>query len=91
MCHMEAYLGLRQAYISQHLMVLRNAGLIVDMRRGLNRYYYLTDERVLSLIDDISEMLDGEPIIAQQISHKNCSCPKCVKSQTFVELKEQFS
>ena len=27
-CHMEAYLGYRQAYISQQLMVLREAGLI---------------------------------------------------------------
>ncbi|MGZ7212499.1 ArsR/SmtB family transcription factor, partial [Streptococcus pyogenes] len=27
-CHMEAYLGLRQAHISQHLMALREVGLV---------------------------------------------------------------
>ena len=32
-CHMEAAFGLRQAHISQHLMVLRDAGLVAD-RRG---------------------------------------------------------
>ena len=29
-CHMETYLGQRQAYISQQLSVLREAGLITD-------------------------------------------------------------
>jgi len=91
-CHMEAYLGLRQAYISQHLMVLRDAGLIVDIRRGLNRYYSLTDVRVLCLIDDISEMLHGEPIIAQQTPHSNCcSCPTCIPPQTLIKLEEKSS
>jgi ArsR family transcriptional regulator len=30
-CHMESKFGLRQAYISQHLMVLRDAGLVTDL------------------------------------------------------------
>jgi DNA-binding transcriptional ArsR family regulator len=29
-CHMEAALGYRQAYLSQQLMVLRDAGLVDD-------------------------------------------------------------
>ena len=36
-CHMEATLGLRQAYISQQLSVLREAGL-VSVRRDGSRY-----------------------------------------------------
>jgi len=31
-CHMEAALGLRQAYISQQLMVLRQAGLVISAK-----------------------------------------------------------
>ena len=38
-CHMEAYLGYRQAYISQQLAVLREAGLIQDRRDGWNIFY----------------------------------------------------
>ena len=38
-CHMEAMLGLRQASISQQLMVLREAGLVGVRRDGLNVYY----------------------------------------------------
>ncbi len=38
-CHMEAILGLRQASISQQLMILRQAGLVEVRRDGLNMYY----------------------------------------------------
>jgi DNA-binding transcriptional ArsR family regulator len=37
-CHMEAMLNLRQAYISQQLMVLKQAGLLEARRDGLNLY-----------------------------------------------------
>ncbi len=47
-CHMEAYLGYRQAYISQQVAVLREAGLIHDRRDGWNIYYRVTDPRVFS-------------------------------------------
>ncbi len=33
-CHLEAFLGLRQAYISQQLLILREAGLVQDRRDG---------------------------------------------------------
>jgi ArsR family transcriptional regulator len=31
-CHLEAALGLRQAYISQHLMALREANIVIARR-----------------------------------------------------------
>jgi len=36
-CHMEATLKLRQAYISQQLMILKDAGLVEARRDGLSR------------------------------------------------------
>jgi ArsR family transcriptional regulator len=33
-CHLEAYLGFRQSYISQQLAVMREAGIIQDRRDG---------------------------------------------------------
>ncbi len=40
-CHMEATLGYRQAYLSQQLAVLREAGIIQDRRDGPRWVEYL--------------------------------------------------
>ncbi len=40
-CHLVAMLGMRQALVSQHLMALRKAGLVVATRRGRYVYYRL--------------------------------------------------
>jgi len=42
-CHIEAVLSLRQAYISQQLMLLRKAGLVANRKDGLRVYYRITD------------------------------------------------
>src|SRR5512141_2965596 len=51
-CHLEAALGWRQAYISQHLMALRKADILQDRREGRYVYYRLKDEAILSLVRD---------------------------------------
>ncbi len=45
-CHMTAMLGLRQAYVSQQLRVLREAGLVIDHRDGWNIFYHVTRPEV---------------------------------------------
>lgn len=35
-CHLESMLGLRQATLSQHLMALREAGIVTDRSDGMN-------------------------------------------------------
>ncbi|MEK7328155.1 MAG: metalloregulator ArsR/SmtB family transcription factor, partial [Chloroflexota bacterium] len=50
-CHLEAALGYRQAYISQQLMVLREAGLVEDRREGWNIYYRVAKPEVFAVID----------------------------------------
>ena len=50
-CHIEAALGLRQAYISQQLMVLRQAGLVTDRRDGWNVFYRVAKPEVFALFD----------------------------------------
>ncbi len=49
-CHLKAALNQRQAYISQQLMILRNAGLVTSFREGRNIYYRLTDPGILEWI-----------------------------------------
>jgi DNA-binding transcriptional ArsR family regulator len=77
-CHMEALLGYRQAYISQHLAVLREAGLVQDRRDGWNVYYQVTGPDIFALLD-ISASLAGIPISRPRVAPpaQNCPCPKC--------------
>jgi ArsR family transcriptional regulator, virulence genes transcriptional regulator len=39
-------LGLRQANVSQHLAILRQAGVVTTRREGVTIYYSLTDQRI---------------------------------------------
>lgn len=77
-CHMEAMLGLRQAYISQHLMVLREAGLVADRRNGWNMYYYVIKPEIFTVLDAMNA-ITGKT--SRRILHlhapKECPCPKC--------------
>ena len=49
-CHLEKVLGLRQAYISQQLMLLRKAGLVMTERCGRHIFYSISDPRWLELV-----------------------------------------
>lgn len=77
-CHLEAHLGKRQAYISQQLMVLREAGLVADERQGLHIYYRVTDPRVFVLIDVARAMYGVEAEAHHSCaSDAACPCPRC--------------
>ncbi len=73
-CHMEAVLGRRQAYISQQLMSLRDAGLVDARKEGLNVFYRLTDRTILPLLDVI--LGPSEPESTRR-NVSDCPCPKC--------------
>ena len=49
-CHLEADLGYRQAYISQHLMALREAGLLSTRRDGRFIYYRLEKPEIMDMV-----------------------------------------
>lgn len=77
-CHMEAMLNSRQAYISQQLMVLKQAELVDSRRDGLNLYYRVVKPQVFDLLDTVRAVTG---ISSQPIKHKHantdCPCPKC--------------
>lgn len=75
-CHMEAWLGYRQAYISQQLSVLRQAGLISDRRDGWNIFYRVTDERIYLVLDQMRS-ITGQPEPDERKPVTQCNCPKC--------------
>jgi ArsR family transcriptional regulator len=76
-CHLEAVFGWRQAYLSQHLMALREAGIVVAARKGRNMHYRLSDPRLLGLIRQAAK-LEGVTLPPLSPSCR-CACPNCRK------------
>jgi DNA-binding transcriptional ArsR family regulator len=80
-CHMETFLGYRQAYISQQLAVLREAGLIQDRREGWNIFYRVSEPRIYAVLDAAREIGQATlPPGAPQFGQVDCPCPKCRSS-----------
>lgn len=80
-CHLEARLGYRQAYISQHLMALRKAEILQDRREGRYIYYRIKDKAVLLLVDEAARLcgidLQRVDSNAGSLPDKGCECPHC--------------
>lgn len=53
-CELGPVLGLRQANISQHLMVLRAKHLVTTRREGVRVFYRVADERIFQVLDLLS-------------------------------------
>jgi ArsR family transcriptional regulator len=80
-CHMEATLGYRQAYLSQQLAVLRDAGIVEDRRDGWNIYYHVILPDIYAVLD-AANLLAGESVPAQRQNTPGCPCPKCNSKST---------
>jgi ArsR family transcriptional regulator len=78
-CHLESVLGWRQAYISQHLMALRKAGILKDRREGRYVYYQLVNPIVFSLIKETACLcgLSVQAVSTPLTETTACSCPQC--------------
>jgi DNA-binding transcriptional ArsR family regulator len=78
-CHLEAKLGMRQAYLSQHLMALRDAEILKTERDGRYIYYRLADPAILELVNEAGAILGIEPFDSpnEMNDRRLCSCPKC--------------
>jgi len=80
-CHLETALGLRQAYISQHLMSLRKADILMDRRDGRYIFYRLKDAALLDLIIASARLSGISTEIASALINSqvnpSCECPQC--------------
>lgn len=82
-CHLQAILGLRQAYISQQLMLLRRAGLVKVRKERLNVFYRAADPSLFALLDlaweNCSRQAKGSGLFIHlpEPDPATCSCPKC--------------
>lgn len=79
-CHLEAVLGLRQASISQHLMALRKANLVITNREGRNIFYRLARPEVISLLGQAAQLAGIQPEALATLARRpvdGCPCPQC--------------
>jgi ArsR family transcriptional regulator len=58
-CHLVELTGARQTNISNHLRVLRDAGLVESEPAGRYTYYRLRPEALAALSDHYRELADG--------------------------------
>lgn len=56
-CEFESLLGLRQPNISQHLAVLRTAGLTVTRREGLRVLYSVADPAIFDVLEEVRDII----------------------------------
>jgi len=83
-CHLEAMLKLRQAYISQHLKVLKDAEIVADRRDGWNMYYRVARPEVFEIMDTMYALTDQPESIPHAHSKEDCPCPKCHPTENLI-------
>jgi len=77
-CHLEHTLGQRQAYISQQLGVLKNAGILGERRDGTFIYYRLKDESIVEVLNALRKVTNVPAKTAHSVGNAtNCPCPIC--------------
>lgn len=76
-CHLEAALGYRQAYISQQLMELRGNDIVESRRDGLNIYYHISKPEILPVLDAARTALGEEAHTVWPQTFPGCDCPHC--------------
>jgi DNA-binding transcriptional ArsR family regulator len=59
-----------QAVVSRHLAILRNRGVVVTRREGVNIYYRLADTKIIKACDIVHEILLGQVARTREIAEK---------------------
>jgi len=79
-CHLEKALGMRQASISQHLMILRKADLVTSRRDGRNIFYRITRPEILEILHQAAVLTGCNSEMLQALTVRpiqGCTCPDC--------------
>jgi ArsR family transcriptional regulator len=91
-CHIQAMLDQRQSYISQHLNVLRHAGLVSSRKDGLRVYYQVSDARIFEVIDGMKKFLQStgkwqSEEVGDRDPRQPCTCPQCTEKQPHIQIE----
>jgi len=85
-CHLEARTGLRQAYLSQQLSILREAGLLAERRVGTFIHYRLADPQLAEVIACVQRVAGSVDRPLPTLDPARCSCPRCSELAQLVSL-----
>lgn len=88
-CQLESLLGLRQAYISQHLMALRKADILQDRRDGRYVYYRLKDESILTLLREAATHSGLDPQSIDTLTNLKLDSPCASAYNAFADKIDQ--
>jgi len=69
-------LDVTQGAVSQHLRIMRDAGLVIDEKRGYHVHYRLNEETLAAWREEIDKLLN--PI--HGVSTDTKGAPKCVSA-----------
>lgn len=67
-CELTAMVGLDISTVSKHLGVLKNAGILIDEKRGNQVFYQLLTPCILNFFGCIEAVIGGETVST------NCAC-----------------
>ena len=73
-----ARLGVTQGAVSQHLRVMRNAGLVIDEKRGYFVHYRLNEKTLAAWREEINKLLD--PAVGTRADEKGAA--RCAAART---------
>jgi DNA-binding transcriptional ArsR family regulator len=95
-CHIQAQLALPQAYISQHLNVLRRAGLVSSRKEGLRMYYQVTSPLWFECHASARQALAASgrravDLIQATPVKQHCDCPACREAVQLAPLAAKES
>jgi len=79
-CHLETAIGMSQASISQHLMIMRKNGLVVTRRDGRHIFYSISNPSLLEIFEKVASTngIDLQPLQRTSfIQIPGCPCPVC--------------
>lgn len=89
-CHIEAMLNLRQAYISQHLKILKDANIVSVRRDGWNMYYRIIYPGIFEVIDAMYSLTGFPEPVQHRHGDSNCPCPKCNSESDIFVLEQRI-
>ena len=68
-CDLTEMVGFDISTVSKHLSVLKNAGLVLDEKRGNQVFYSLKTPCILNFFDCVEAVIHGETTVKS-----NCAC-----------------
>ncbi|MDY6793736.1 MAG: metalloregulator ArsR/SmtB family transcription factor [Actinomycetota bacterium] len=59
-CELLPYLDMEQSNVSQHLNILKNAGIVVSHRKGQHVLYNVRNDKIFDVMDALDSLLVDE-------------------------------